>query len=579
MNSTLSAGVSHSHAALVLIFGTSGAADRRYPLDRDALIIGKGRGCDLVLDAPDISTIHCVVTRNAGGYTVRDCESRSGTKLNGDRVREATLHDGDLVQIGPFSFRVLVPAQRVAGPVRDAAARLLRLERKRRNLAKLALNLRRCLRDHRHRAMSQQEQRLAEEAKLQATQYLGQEQALARRQAELEADFDRRKQELEDQFNQRQQQLEQDFEQWRNELAQGQSRKPAELPEVLDLGAADEEENLEKTIMLPMLNNLLDRTNWLGKDEEEEARRLLLRRRELDHYSRHLRRLRDRLSATNPPQNQSEDEAASQPPAPAPSVAAPEHGTQPQIVALFERQQAALERSEAMLKEQQSALVEVLAEFRRLQAAPVMLRESVAQASQVANHDFFAPDVEPDADPPARTGSGRDHTTERLLSENQLLQKLLDEKDAELRQFRELGQGSVLDMPAVEDVDSYEAELVQYRRQLEADREKLNRDMDQFRVRNEELDEATREIEMQLSRERAELGRERIRLDRLRDEIQAGIERLQRTGAVQERLAPVARLRDEMVENRQRLASSPTPAPIRGSDPNLAGNIRTARGR
>src|SRR5882724_10463526 len=84
----------NSQPALLLVFGTAGATNKRFCLNHDSLIIGKGRGCDLILEAPDISSIHCVVTRNAGGYAVRDCDSRSGLKVNGDRLKEATLHDG-----------------------------------------------------------------------------------------------------------------------------------------------------------------------------------------------------------------------------------------------------------------------------------------------------------------------------------------------------------------------------------------------------------------------------------------------------------------------------------------------------
>jgi hypothetical protein len=131
--------------ALILLYGTAGASLRRQPLDRDAVILGKGRGCDLVLTAPDVSTIHCVITRGAGTYSIRDCGSRAGTRLNGEPVQEASLHDDDLVQVGPFSFRVFLPPPRRATALQAAEARRLRLERQRFNLARLALAQRRRL--------------------------------------------------------------------------------------------------------------------------------------------------------------------------------------------------------------------------------------------------------------------------------------------------------------------------------------------------------------------------------------------------------------------------------------------------
>jgi pSer/pThr/pTyr-binding forkhead associated (FHA) protein len=93
--------------ALILLFGSAGKKHRL--LDRDAIIIGRARGCDLGLDAPDVSSVHCVVSRGPSGFHLRDCQSRSGTKHNGNAVRETLLRDGDLLQIGPFSFRVHLP--------------------------------------------------------------------------------------------------------------------------------------------------------------------------------------------------------------------------------------------------------------------------------------------------------------------------------------------------------------------------------------------------------------------------------------------------------------------------------------
>jgi pSer/pThr/pTyr-binding forkhead associated (FHA) protein len=136
---------SASQPALVLLYGTAGASLTRQPLDRDAVILGKGRGCDLVLTAPDVSNIHCVITRGAGTYSIRDCGSRAGTRLNGEPIQEASLHDGDLVQVGPFSFRVQLPPPRKPAAAQLAEARQLRLERQRRNLARLALAQRRRL--------------------------------------------------------------------------------------------------------------------------------------------------------------------------------------------------------------------------------------------------------------------------------------------------------------------------------------------------------------------------------------------------------------------------------------------------
>jgi predicted component of type VI protein secretion system len=94
--------------ALVLLFGNT--SKTHHLLDRDVTIIGRAHGCDLGLDSPDVSSVHCVIARQVNSFHIRDCQSRAGTKHNGNAVREASLRDGDLLQIGTFSFRVHLPA-------------------------------------------------------------------------------------------------------------------------------------------------------------------------------------------------------------------------------------------------------------------------------------------------------------------------------------------------------------------------------------------------------------------------------------------------------------------------------------
>lgn len=131
--------------ALVLLYGSS---EKKYRLDRDVVVIGRARGADIGLDAPDVSTVHCVLWRGSVGYQVRDCGSRAGTRVNGDAVKEGLLHDGDLLQIGPFCLRVEVPAPWGQSTVREGReARWRHLERSRRNLARLALIQRKRMQD------------------------------------------------------------------------------------------------------------------------------------------------------------------------------------------------------------------------------------------------------------------------------------------------------------------------------------------------------------------------------------------------------------------------------------------------
>jgi pSer/pThr/pTyr-binding forkhead associated (FHA) protein len=121
------------------------------PLERDVLLIGRSIRCDLRLDSPEVAPIHCVLIRRADGWQVRDCGSQNGTRVNGRAVQEAPLHDGDVLQIGTFSFEAKLPCPRQdpIGPVgtRTAAGSDNgRLTKSRRRFARLALRLRARLR-------------------------------------------------------------------------------------------------------------------------------------------------------------------------------------------------------------------------------------------------------------------------------------------------------------------------------------------------------------------------------------------------------------------------------------------------
>jgi pSer/pThr/pTyr-binding forkhead associated (FHA) protein len=211
-------------ATLVVMYG---AVDKKqWPLNREAITLGRAHGCDIPLEAPDVSGLHCLIWRNSAGYQVRDCGSRAGTLVNGTRVQEATLHDDDILQVGPFSFRVAAPGLPGIHALSPREARLRRLERSRRNLARMALIQRRRVLEtqrfladsgsgdpdlnrkasglrqrfrhieQRVRRLDQAERELARDRELfdvecqdRLTRVRQSEQELARRRVELEAEF------------------------------------------------------------------------------------------------------------------------------------------------------------------------------------------------------------------------------------------------------------------------------------------------------------------------------------------------------------------------------------------------------
>jgi chromosome segregation ATPase len=152
--------------------------------------------------------------------------------------------------------------------------------------------------------------------------------------------------------------------------------------------------------------------------------------------------------------------------------------------------------------------------------------------------------------------------TERLRIEATELRHHLVERDALLADLRET---QITDMHgSLEDeVARYEAELNDFHRELELEKQSLNEQLEQVRRRNQELHDMAREAELELSRERAQLARERAQISRVREEIRQEIERAQRHAEVESRLAPLQRLQEEMTErSRQTDASRLTETPI-----------------
>src|SRR5687767_4817637 len=73
--------------------------------------IGRAPGNHVVLASDEVSRRHAVINREGPGeFQVLDLGSSNGTFLNGRRVTRSTpLHDGDSLQVGPFTIRFHQP--------------------------------------------------------------------------------------------------------------------------------------------------------------------------------------------------------------------------------------------------------------------------------------------------------------------------------------------------------------------------------------------------------------------------------------------------------------------------------------
>ncbi len=66
--------------------------------------IGRGLECEVVLTDAECSRVHAIVTYESDAWWVRDAESRNGTYVNGQKVEEAQLADGNELRVGSTVF-------------------------------------------------------------------------------------------------------------------------------------------------------------------------------------------------------------------------------------------------------------------------------------------------------------------------------------------------------------------------------------------------------------------------------------------------------------------------------------------
>jgi hypothetical protein len=99
-----------------------------YPLPATGeLVIGRSSELGMVLIEDMVSRKHAKMTFGDAGITISDLGSTNGTFVNGEKVKTATLKEGDRVLIGT-SILKLIPVEHVTGTVIDAKTAQAALE-------------------------------------------------------------------------------------------------------------------------------------------------------------------------------------------------------------------------------------------------------------------------------------------------------------------------------------------------------------------------------------------------------------------------------------------------------------------
>src|SRR6478752_10810725 len=82
----------------------TGERPERIELSQLPFTLGRNESCDYQIVSSRISRVHAEIVREAGVLKIRDLKSTNGTFVNGERIDQHCLVDGDLVVIADVQF-------------------------------------------------------------------------------------------------------------------------------------------------------------------------------------------------------------------------------------------------------------------------------------------------------------------------------------------------------------------------------------------------------------------------------------------------------------------------------------------
>ena len=94
-------------ARLIVSSGRTLVAD--VALSRPRMVLGRDHSCDISLDSHYVSRFQNLFMETTDGWVLIDLSSTNGSFVNGRRVREHRLRDGDLIAIGRLQMRFAGP--------------------------------------------------------------------------------------------------------------------------------------------------------------------------------------------------------------------------------------------------------------------------------------------------------------------------------------------------------------------------------------------------------------------------------------------------------------------------------------
>jgi pSer/pThr/pTyr-binding forkhead associated (FHA) protein len=86
---------------MAVLIGMSGLMKgKRFDIEKDEVVAGRGSTCDVRLDDSSVSSRHCAVRCDGNKYSLADLGSTNGTRVNGVTIQQTRLKPKDIIQAG-----------------------------------------------------------------------------------------------------------------------------------------------------------------------------------------------------------------------------------------------------------------------------------------------------------------------------------------------------------------------------------------------------------------------------------------------------------------------------------------------
>src|SRR5262249_22699443 len=91
-------------------------------IEQTTILVGRKSICQIQLNEPSVSPVHAELAYRDGGVWITDQSSGAGVYVNGQRVVNQQLHNGDLVTIKPFEITIGLSEEKCVLGIRDVEA-------------------------------------------------------------------------------------------------------------------------------------------------------------------------------------------------------------------------------------------------------------------------------------------------------------------------------------------------------------------------------------------------------------------------------------------------------------------------